>query len=418
MTRVMAEGDDALSVASALTGKVGQGPSDAIVSGGNVDRKIFCEIIFFFSSRRRHTRFDCDWSSDVCSSDLTLVASPAAITASSGTSTSTITVTARDQYGNPVRGKTVILSATGTANALVQPRDTTDPNGVATGSLSSTFAEAKVLSATVAGIQITQRDTVTVSPAAATHLAFLVGPSNVAAGAAITPAIQVEVRDQFNNRVTAASPGVSLGFGTNAGGGTLSGGGQQMAANGVATFSAASIDKAGTGHTLGASSAPLTPVTSGLFNVTAAGPTQLALTTPPSSTGRGGAGLAPQAAPAGAAVRSPPAVIVRDASGNPVSGVAVTFAAAAGSGTVTPTTPLTTGTDGIAAATSWTLSTTAGTNTLTATSGTLSGSPVTFTATGTAGAATKLAANSPTRQTAPTGVAVAPPPVEIGKAHD
>src|SRR2546430_12591395 len=28
-------------------------------------------VFFFFSSRRRHTRFDCDWSSDVCSSDLT-----------------------------------------------------------------------------------------------------------------------------------------------------------------------------------------------------------------------------------------------------------------------------------------------------------------------------------------------------------
>src|SRR5882762_8738561 len=27
-------------------------------------------ILFFFSSRRRHTRFKCDWSSDVCSSDL------------------------------------------------------------------------------------------------------------------------------------------------------------------------------------------------------------------------------------------------------------------------------------------------------------------------------------------------------------
>src|SRR2546427_3171103 len=27
-------------------------------------------LSFFFSSRRRHTRFDCDWSSDVCSSDL------------------------------------------------------------------------------------------------------------------------------------------------------------------------------------------------------------------------------------------------------------------------------------------------------------------------------------------------------------
>src|SRR5882762_5168109 len=27
-------------------------------------------LYFFFSSRRRHTRFKCDWSSDVCSSDL------------------------------------------------------------------------------------------------------------------------------------------------------------------------------------------------------------------------------------------------------------------------------------------------------------------------------------------------------------
>src|SRR5690242_20889067 len=28
--------------------------------------------VFFFSSRRRHTRLTCDWSSDVCSSDLVL----------------------------------------------------------------------------------------------------------------------------------------------------------------------------------------------------------------------------------------------------------------------------------------------------------------------------------------------------------
>src|SRR5205085_9007264 len=32
------------------------------------------EDSFFFSSRRRHTRFDCDWSSDVCSSDLAAAA--------------------------------------------------------------------------------------------------------------------------------------------------------------------------------------------------------------------------------------------------------------------------------------------------------------------------------------------------------
>src|SRR5690606_40158802 len=30
-------------------------------------------VLFFYSSRRRHTRFSRDWSSDVCSSDLDLV---------------------------------------------------------------------------------------------------------------------------------------------------------------------------------------------------------------------------------------------------------------------------------------------------------------------------------------------------------
>src|SRR2546430_7054308 len=35
-------------------------------------------LSFFFSSRRRHTRFDCDWSSDVCSSDLA-TADPVAV---------------------------------------------------------------------------------------------------------------------------------------------------------------------------------------------------------------------------------------------------------------------------------------------------------------------------------------------------
>src|SRR6266481_9939028 len=30
-------------------------------------------FFFFFSSRRRHTRWNCDWSSDVCSSDLFLL---------------------------------------------------------------------------------------------------------------------------------------------------------------------------------------------------------------------------------------------------------------------------------------------------------------------------------------------------------
>src|SRR5690606_41010027 len=40
---------------------------------------LFALCFFFFSSRRRHTRFSRDWSSDVCSSDLAcFMAKPAA----------------------------------------------------------------------------------------------------------------------------------------------------------------------------------------------------------------------------------------------------------------------------------------------------------------------------------------------------
>src|SRR5205807_695030 len=40
------------------------------ITGAPVPRAIFVLASFFFSSRRRHTRLQGDWSSDVCSSDL------------------------------------------------------------------------------------------------------------------------------------------------------------------------------------------------------------------------------------------------------------------------------------------------------------------------------------------------------------
>src|SRR5256885_15067463 len=42
-----------------------------------VVQRISCLFFFFFSSRRRHTRLQGDWSSDVCSSDLAVIASQA-----------------------------------------------------------------------------------------------------------------------------------------------------------------------------------------------------------------------------------------------------------------------------------------------------------------------------------------------------
>ena len=43
--RIISEGAGAMPLAAALTGKVGQGPIVAIVSGGNIDLKKFCELI-------------------------------------------------------------------------------------------------------------------------------------------------------------------------------------------------------------------------------------------------------------------------------------------------------------------------------------------------------------------------------------
>src|SRR5256886_11578216 len=43
---------------------------DEVVLAQAAKRESLRHQLFFFSSRRRHTRFDCDWSSDVCSSDL------------------------------------------------------------------------------------------------------------------------------------------------------------------------------------------------------------------------------------------------------------------------------------------------------------------------------------------------------------
>src|SRR5207253_10246716 len=126
-----------------------------------------------------------------------------------------------------------------------------------------------------------------------------------------------------------------------------------------------------------------------------------------SSMSPNGGGRAPPACPAG---RSSDLVIVRDASGNPVSGVAVTFAASPGSGTVTPTTPVTTGTDGIAAATSWILSATAGLGRVSGRASGLAGRAVAFTATGTAGAGTRRVLTPPPSSTARRGQALAPRP--------
>jgi alpha-tubulin suppressor-like RCC1 family protein/ligand-binding sensor domain-containing protein len=123
---------------------------------------------------------------------------------------------------------------------------------------------------------------------------------------------------------------------------------------------------------------------------------------------------ASQTAPVGTAVATRPSVIVRDANGNPVSGVSVTFAAVSGGGSVTGETQ-TTNALGIATVGNWVVGPTPGTdnNTLSASTNAFAGSPVVFTASGSG--ATQIAINAGNNQSAPAGSAVAIPPTVIVK---
>src|SRR5205807_147385 len=343
---------------------------------------------------------------------------------------------------------------------------------------------------------------------AGSQLVFTVPPTNTAAGAPITPAVQVTARDASGNTATQFTGNITVALGANQGGATLGGVPTHAAVAGVASFPGLSLNKTGSGYTLTATTGGIPGVaTSAQFNVVAAAAGQLALTTPPSATAQSGAPFAQQPAvqvqdangnpvatqgvgvtasiatgPAGASLASfsatsdatglarfaaltlsgppgsytlmfasgtlstvtsgaialsagaatqialnagnnqtvaagsavpiRPSVIVRDGSGNPVAGVAVTFAVAPGNGTITGPNQITDAT-GIAAVASWTLATTAGANTLTATATGLTGSPVTFTATGTAGSAGSIAAFAGDRQTATVNTAVTPPAVIV-----
>lgn len=106
---------------------------------------------------------------------------------------------------------------------------------------------------------------------------------------------------------------------------------------------------------------------------------------------------------AGAAVTELPSVIVRDQRGDPMGGVAVTFAVTSGGGSATGESAVT-NSSGVATVGGWTLGTTAGTNTLTAAADNLPA--VTFVATGTAGAAASVVKKAGDEQTAIAGSAV------------
>lgn len=93
----------------------------------------------------------------------TVAANP--ITVGSGVS-SAVTLTVLDASGDPIAGVAAaacVLSVTGSNNTVTQPTGVTNADGVIAGSFSSTTAEAKTASFTVAGLAITDTAVVTVA---------------------------------------------------------------------------------------------------------------------------------------------------------------------------------------------------------------------------------------------------------------
>ncbi len=255
----------------------------------------------------------------VSASQSTLVADGLAHTAN-GTDTATLTVTAKDAAGNvigSIPANDVVVSASPTTGVtLAQPATATDANGQTTATVRGTRAQTVTFSVTINGTVVTQTATVTFAAGPPAKLAFGSQPASTVAGG--TTSTTVQVLDAFDNVCTTATPSVRLTLGSNPGAATLSGTTTLPAVAGVASFGGLSLDKAGTGYTLVASSSPLPDATSNPFNVAAGGATRLSFGQQPGNT------------PTGQPISPAVTVAVVDALGNVVTSAGPTVAIAIG----------------------------------------------------------------------------------------
>jgi len=126
------------------------------------------------------------------------------------------------------------------------------------------------MQATIAGPLTGNSGVLTVIPGPADHLEFIQQPTSADVNAPITPAITVGIADSFGNILTSLNgTDIIISIENNPGGGVLSGTLTQPTASGVSTFNDLSIDAPGTGYTLRAESAGVSPAISNPFNIIA-----------------------------------------------------------------------------------------------------------------------------------------------------
>src|SRR6266540_1481528 len=317
----------------------------------------------------------------VSASRSTVAAAPASLTAGNGSST--ITVTVKDANGNPISGATVVLSGTGNGNTLTQPSNPTNSSGVATGTLSSTVAEAKTVSARANGTAITQTASVTVNPGpvSTSRSTVTASPTSLPAGAG-TSTISVTAKDANGNAISGATV-VLVATGS---GNTLTQPGGTTDASGVAT------------GTLSSSVADVKTVSATINGTAVTQTATLAVTAGAISASQSTVSASPTSLAAGSG-SSTITVTVRDAGGNPISGATVVLAAAGAGNTLTqPTGP----TDASGVATGILSSTVAEAKTLSATA---DGTALTQTAMVTVSAGS-VSASASTLAAAPTFIAL------------
>jgi hypothetical protein len=275
-----------------------------------------------------------------------------------------------DAQGNPLGGISVVFAVTAGGGTVTGGSATTAADGTASvGSWTLGPAPgANTLSATSAGLA-SVAFTATARAGAPAALVKVAGDNQSATvGTAVAAAPTVRVTDAQGN----ALGGVAVVFAVTAGGGAATGTTATTATDGTASVGSWTLGSTPGANTLTATVAGVTPAT---FTATAVvGAPAVVLKVAGDN----------QSAPVGTAVPVDPRVRVTDSKGNALSGVSVTFAVAAGGGSVVGATSSTIA-DGTASVGAWTLGATPGANALTATVTGLS--PVTFTATGTASGA-------------------------------
>jgi hypothetical protein len=191
---------------------------------------------------------------------------------SAGAPLPSVQVNVLDQFGNLFINQNVqvTLAATG-PGALGGTLSATSANGVATFTgLTLTAAGSYTLTASATGVTSATSNSFAVSAAADNQLTFALAPTS--AGAGLLPKIQVAVFDAFGNPALASTAQITA---TATGPGAPSGATAVAALNGVATFSALTLQKAGS-YTLTFTEGALTPLTSGAITISPGAASQLA----------------------------------------------------------------------------------------------------------------------------------------------